>query len=181
MVLEKYSRPRIHFPRPFTVIANSLSSYCERRRTTLARTTGRRIGAQDIPGAQQAWFAARRGWESAEVITDEAFPDLDSAIAAWPDAQAGFHAIEVRLFLAQNRWTRSARIGRCRGRNLLAYRATRLPRCEARPFSFRQYLDLCATRITRQHRPKRNSWPPCRLPYPRGGSCVPRFSRGRRG
>jgi iron uptake system EfeUOB component EfeO/EfeM len=57
-----------------------------------------RIAAQDLPGAQHAWLAARRGWESAEVITDEAFPDLDSAIDGWPDAQAGFHAIEARLF-----------------------------------------------------------------------------------
>jgi iron uptake system component EfeO len=63
-----------------------------------ARILRARIAAQDLPGAQHAWLAARRGWESAEVITDEAFPDLDSAIDAWPDAQAGFHAIEARLF-----------------------------------------------------------------------------------
>jgi iron uptake system component EfeO len=57
-----------------------------------------RIAAQDLAGAQQAWLAGRGGWEAAEVATSELFPDLDRAIDAWPDAEAGFHAIEAKLF-----------------------------------------------------------------------------------
>jgi len=57
-----------------------------------------RMAAADLAGAQHAWIAARAGWESVETVTDEFFPDLDTAIDAWPDASTGFHAIEARLF-----------------------------------------------------------------------------------
>jgi iron uptake system component EfeO len=57
-----------------------------------------RIAAHDLPGAQQAWLAARSGWEGSEVITNEFFPDLDRKIDAWPDAETGFHAIEAKMF-----------------------------------------------------------------------------------
>lgn len=63
-----------------------------------ARLLRERVAGHDLAGAQQAWLAARGGWERAEVITDEFFPDLDTAIDAWPDGQAGFHAIEAKLF-----------------------------------------------------------------------------------
>jgi iron uptake system component EfeO len=57
-----------------------------------------RIGARDLAGAQQAWLAARGGWESAEIVTKELFPELDAAIDPWPNAKLGFHAIEAKLF-----------------------------------------------------------------------------------
>jgi iron uptake system component EfeO len=57
-----------------------------------------RMAAGDVAGAQHAWIAARAGWESAETVADEFFPELDAAIDAWPDASSGFHAIEARLF-----------------------------------------------------------------------------------
>lgn len=62
------------------------------------RTLRDRIAAHDLPGAQQAWLAARGGWESSEIVTSEYFPDLDRAIDAWPDSARGFHSIEARLF-----------------------------------------------------------------------------------
>jgi iron uptake system component EfeO len=65
---------------------------------TQAKLLRERVAANDLPGAQQAWLAARGGWERAEVITDEFFPDLDTAIDVWPDGKAGFHAIEAKLF-----------------------------------------------------------------------------------
>ena len=61
-----------------------------------------RIAAQDLAGAQQAWIAARGGWEGSEVITNEFFADLDRKIDAWPDAEKGFHAIEAKLFGAHD-------------------------------------------------------------------------------
>jgi iron uptake system component EfeO len=61
-----------------------------------------RIEAHDLAGAQQAWIAAREGWEGSEVVTNEFFPQLDRAIDAWPDADEGFHAIEARLFGAHD-------------------------------------------------------------------------------
>ena len=61
-----------------------------------------RIAAGDLAGAQQAWLAARGGWEGSEVITNEYFPDLDRKIDAWPDAEKGFHAIEAKLFGAHD-------------------------------------------------------------------------------
>ena len=63
-----------------------------------ARTLRDRIAAHDLTGAQQAWLAARAGWEQAEVITDEYFPELDAAIDSWPNGKTGFHAVEARLF-----------------------------------------------------------------------------------
>jgi iron uptake system component EfeO len=61
-----------------------------------------RVAAGDLAGAQHAWLEARGGWEAAEVVADEFFPELDSAIDAWPDAKHGFHAIEARLFGAHS-------------------------------------------------------------------------------
>jgi iron uptake system component EfeO len=56
--------------------------------------------ANDLEGAQQAWIAARVGWERAEVFTS-GFTELDAEIDAWPNAVTGFHAIEAKLFGAQ--------------------------------------------------------------------------------
>jgi iron uptake system component EfeO len=71
---------------------------------SLSATKGmrERIAAHDLAGAQQAWLAARGGWEGSEVITNEFFADLDRKIDAWPDAEKGFHAIEARLFGAHD-------------------------------------------------------------------------------
>jgi iron uptake system EfeUOB component EfeO/EfeM len=69
---------------------------------TAVRTMHQRIDAHDLVGAQQAWIAAREGWEGSEVVTNEFFPRLDRAIDAWPDADTGFHAIEARLFGAHD-------------------------------------------------------------------------------
>ena len=63
-----------------------------------ARTMRKHIAENDLAGAQQAWIAARGGWERAEVVSDEFFPDLDDAIDSWPNGKAGFHAVEARLF-----------------------------------------------------------------------------------
>jgi iron uptake system component EfeO len=57
-----------------------------------------KIAANDLAGAKAAWIASRVGWEGAETFTGEFFPDLDSAIDAWPDAKTGYHALEVLLF-----------------------------------------------------------------------------------
>lgn len=77
--------------KPFVAggIAESLAS---------ARTLRERIAAQDLAGAQRAWISARGGWERAEIVTDEFFPDLDDAIDSWPNGKHGFHAVEARLF-----------------------------------------------------------------------------------
>lgn len=61
-----------------------------------------RVAAGDLAGAQHAWLKARGGWEAAEVVADEFFPELDAAIDAWPDAKHGFHAIEAKLFGAHS-------------------------------------------------------------------------------
>ena len=66
------------------------------------KTMRERIAAQDLAGAQQAWLAARGGWEGSEVISNEFFADLDRKIDAWPDAEKGFHAIEAKLFGAHD-------------------------------------------------------------------------------
>jgi iron uptake system component EfeO len=63
-----------------------------------ARVLRERIAARDSIGAQKAWIDARVGWERSEVFTSEFVPELDAAIDAWPDAVAGFHGIEARLF-----------------------------------------------------------------------------------
>lgn len=85
------AEPRIAQFKPFVAkgIAASLAS---------ATTMRDRMAAHDLAGAQQAWLAARAGWEQAEVITDEFFPDLDDAIDSWPNGKTGFHAVEARLF-----------------------------------------------------------------------------------
>src|SRR5277367_2954876 len=44
------------------------------------------IDVHDLLGAQNAWLAARGGWERSEVFTDEFFPKLSAAIDAWPNA-----------------------------------------------------------------------------------------------
>jgi iron uptake system component EfeO len=72
-----------------TGIAESLSA---------ARSMRERIAAKDLAGAQQAWLAARGGWERAEIVSDEFFPELDTAIDSWPNGKVGFHAVEARLF-----------------------------------------------------------------------------------
>jgi iron uptake system component EfeO len=61
-----------------------------------------RVAAHDLACAQDAWLAARGGWEGSEVITNEFFPDLDRKIDAWPDAHSGFHSIEAKLFGAHD-------------------------------------------------------------------------------
>lgn len=66
------------------------------------RNMRERIAAGDLAGAQQAWLAARGGWEGSEVISNEYFADLDRKIDAWPDAERGFHAIEAKLFGAHD-------------------------------------------------------------------------------
>ena len=57
-----------------------------------------KVAAKDAAGAQAAWKKARVGWEGAEIFTGEFFAELDEKIDAWPDAKAGFHAIEAPLF-----------------------------------------------------------------------------------
>jgi hypothetical protein len=69
---------------------------------TAVRTMRERIDAHDLTGAQQAWLAAREGWEGSEVVTSEFFPQLDRDIDGWPDADKGFHAIEAKLFGAHD-------------------------------------------------------------------------------
>ncbi len=56
------------------------------------------IDGNDIPAAKKAWIGARIGWERLEVFTSAFIPELDDAIDAWPDAVAGFHGIEAKLF-----------------------------------------------------------------------------------
>jgi iron uptake system component EfeO len=63
-----------------------------------AKTLHERIAAKDLDGAKKAWIAARIGWERAEVFTSGFVPDLEEEIDAWPNALAGFHAIEAKLF-----------------------------------------------------------------------------------
>jgi iron uptake system component EfeO len=60
-----------------------------------------RIAAGDTTGARKAWIEARAGWERSEVFTAGFVPKLDEAIDAWPDATAGFHSIEAKLFSAE--------------------------------------------------------------------------------
>jgi len=66
-----------------------------------AQTLHERLSAHDIEGARKAWIAARIGWERAEVFTGGFVPDLDEKIDSWPNARTGFHAIEARLFSAE--------------------------------------------------------------------------------
>lgn len=87
-------QPSIERLKPFIAagIADSL---------TAARALREHVAHQDLAGAQQDWLAARGGWERAEIVSDEFFPDLDEAIDAWPNGRIGFHAIEARLFGAK--------------------------------------------------------------------------------
>ncbi len=52
----------------------------------------------DLAAAKQAWIEARIGWERSEVFTAGFVPELDRDIDAWPNGLVGFHAIEARLF-----------------------------------------------------------------------------------
>jgi iron uptake system component EfeO len=65
-----------------------------------ARDLRDRLRKQDFAGARKAWVDARVGWERSEVFTGGFMPELDEAIDAWPDAVAGFHGIEAKLFSA---------------------------------------------------------------------------------
>lgn len=67
-----------------------------------AKTMQGCIAAKDLVGAKKAWISARIGWERAEVFTSGFVPDLDTDIDAWPNALAGFHAIEAKLFGANS-------------------------------------------------------------------------------
>jgi iron uptake system component EfeO len=58
----------------------------------------KKLTADDLPGAKQAWIKARQGWERSETVTGGFFEELDKAIDAWPSASSGFHAIEGPLF-----------------------------------------------------------------------------------
>jgi iron uptake system component EfeO len=62
------------------------------------RTLQARVAAKDLQGAKAAWISARAGWERSEVFTGAFVPDFDEKIDAWPNATTGFHAIEARLF-----------------------------------------------------------------------------------
>ena len=59
-----------------------------------------KIDEGDLEGAKEAWIAARIGWERGETFLGEYFPESDEAIDSWPDADAGFHALEPLLFEA---------------------------------------------------------------------------------
>jgi len=59
------------------------------------------IAADDLEGAKKAWISARGGWERSEVFTSGLVPELDEKIDAWPKSTTGFHAIEAKLFGAQ--------------------------------------------------------------------------------
>jgi iron uptake system component EfeO len=61
-----------------------------------------RLAANDLAGAKKAWIMARVGWERSEVFTAGFVPELDQEIDAWPDANHGFHGIEVTLFGASS-------------------------------------------------------------------------------
>jgi iron uptake system EfeUOB component EfeO/EfeM len=66
-----------------------------------ARDLRERAEANDLAGAKKAWLSARAGWERSEVFTAGFVPELDALIDAWPNADSGFHAIEARLFGAE--------------------------------------------------------------------------------
>src|SRR6266404_1223001 len=63
-----------------------------------ARDIRQQIAAGNLAGARKAWISARAGWERSEIFTAGFVPELDEKIDAWPDATAGFHAIEAKLF-----------------------------------------------------------------------------------
>lgn len=88
--------------------ANSLDEAAERYRPLMIKEIGvalsgvrdlrESISRSDLRAARQAWISARGGWERSEVFTAGFVPELDRQIDAWPDATAGFHAIEAKLF-----------------------------------------------------------------------------------
>jgi iron uptake system component EfeO len=75
---------------------------CIDRSLSATKSMNAHIDAKDLPGAQQAWLAARGGWERSEIVSAEYFPELDQKIDSWPDAEKGFHAVEARLFGAHD-------------------------------------------------------------------------------
>ena len=93
-----------------TVQAGSLDAAAERYRPLMAEEIDHSLAgaralrdallANDLEGAQQAWIAARVGWERAEVFTC-GNTALAAEIDAWPNAVTGFHAIEAKLFGAR--------------------------------------------------------------------------------
>jgi iron uptake system EfeUOB component EfeO/EfeM len=97
---------------PFAARAGALDDAAERYRPLMvadidqtfagAQKLNERIAAKDVAGAQQAWIAARIGWERAEVFTAGYVSELDELIDAWPNAQTGFHSIEATLFGAKS-------------------------------------------------------------------------------
>lgn len=58
----------------------------------------RRLEANDVIGAKQAWIDARRGWTRSAAALHAQFPDELAAMDSWPEATTGFHAIEADLF-----------------------------------------------------------------------------------
>lgn len=52
----------------------------------------------NLDAAQSAWIDARYGWERGETFYAVFFPEYDTSIDSWPDAEHGFHALEVALF-----------------------------------------------------------------------------------
>ena len=81
-------------PAPFRPYASSLIDRLEVGTERLAAT----VNAGDLEGAKEAWIAARIGWERGETFLAAYFPEADEAIDTWPDAAAGFHALEPLLF-----------------------------------------------------------------------------------
>jgi iron uptake system component EfeO len=64
-----------------------------------AEALAKRIEAGDLEGARQAWVEARVGWQRAEPFLTSYFPEDVAEIDAWPEADAGFHALERILFI----------------------------------------------------------------------------------
>lgn len=60
------------------------------------------IDQGNLAAAQAAWINARYGWERGETFYAVVFPELDTRIDSWPDAEHGFHALEVALFKQEN-------------------------------------------------------------------------------
>jgi iron uptake system EfeUOB component EfeO/EfeM len=104
---------------PFVIVAGartanaaSLDDAAERYRPYVIEGIGqalagaldlrKRISEKDLAGAKKAWISARAGWERSEVFTAGFVPELDAQIDAWPNATAGFHAIEAKLFGANS-------------------------------------------------------------------------------